>query len=289
MQHQNGSEVVDVGQRRAGHDQVVQRREKPVSVIVGEARFGIETGAPRPDQGIGADERAGVVLGAVDSVGVASERVNAGRAVQRERECEQELGVASAAPAAAHGDRGLAAREQDAGRRGRAAAARRSDRDVRHVAGHLARLSLDRVAQDDRCAGRLSRAQGGCFQGVLRAGDEPGLGTGQTGIARLGRLLRGRFQMGAHRRRRRNAVTLQDRARVGEAGCVRYRWTRGDAGRVVPGHIGDDQRNHPRRGRRRSQAPALDGGEVLAHTVHLRDVRARGEERPVDLLLVLER
>ena len=44
-----------------------------------------------------------------------------------------------------------------------------------------------------------------------------------------------------------------------------------------------------RRMRGRGQAPALDRREVLAHRVHLRDVGARGEQRAVDRLLVLER
>ena len=165
---------------------------------------------------------------------------------------------------------------------------RRLERAAGHVAGHLARLALDRVAQDERLDAGVPGARRRRLEGVPGPRDQHRLGAGEARIAGLGRLLGARLEVGAHRRRRYDFVARQDRAGVGEAGRVRHRGARGDARRVVAGYVGDNQRDHARRRRRRGQAPAFDRGKVLAHAVHLRDVRARPQEQAVDLLLVRE-
>ena len=63
----------------------------------------------------------------------------------------------------------------------------------------------------------------------------------------------------------------------------------GDEGGIVAGHVGDDQRQHPRRPCRRGELAALHPRQVLSHGVHCVDRRARGEERVVDGALLVER
>ena len=119
---QDGAEIVDVGQGRSGDDLVAQRLEEAVAVVVGEARAWVEPQSRAARARVsGANDRAGVVLGAVDAVGVAGERPDARRTRSARRRAQQELDVAPAAALAAHGHRGLAAGEQHAGRRQRVA------------------------------------------------------------------------------------------------------------------------------------------------------------------------
>ena len=100
-------------------------------------------------------DRAGIVLGSVDAVGVAGKRRDALGAVERHGERQQELDVAPAAALALDGDGGLAARQQHRRRRHRpvadaelAGAQLAGDRGMDQ--GHIARLALDPVAQHDR-------------------------------------------------------------------------------------------------------------------------------------------
>ena len=93
---------------------------------------------------VGRDERAGDVLGAVDAVGIAGEREDAGQSVERDRERQQELDVA---PAAARCPRTVTVvsppESSTHGGRERLAVQRRLPRDAGHDHGHLARLALD--------------------------------------------------------------------------------------------------------------------------------------------------
>src|SRR4051794_39370326 len=68
--HQDGAEVVDIGQRRPGRDEVAGGGEHCIGVVVVEPGASVEAAAR---QRVGGDERAGVVLAAVDAVGVAGE------------------------------------------------------------------------------------------------------------------------------------------------------------------------------------------------------------------------
>src|SRR5205814_6890236 len=99
---------------------------------------------------IGAEDRAGIVLGAVYAIGIAGDGMNVSGAVERHRERKQELDVATATAVAAHGHRGLAAREQHQRKRERALAddepsRRRLARNSRMYQRHVFRLALDRV------------------------------------------------------------------------------------------------------------------------------------------------
>ena len=91
------------------------------------------------------------------------------------------------------------------------------------------------------------------------------------------------------RRRRRDRVTGEHGFGVGECRRVGDGRPRADDARRIAGHIRDEEGEGLRRPRRGGEAPALDRREVFPDRVHLADVGARGEERPVDRLLVGER
>src|SRR5690606_25008867 len=98
-----------------------------------------------------------------------------------------------------------------------------------------------------------------------------------------------RGKVGGDRRRRDDAVFPDDGAGVGEGRGVGNRRPRGDDGRVIAGNIGDEQGENARRGRGGGKTPALDGGKVLPHDVHLADGGAGGKQRTVHRLLVGKR
>ena len=212
-----------------------------------------------------------------------------GKPVQRDGEAEQELDVAPAAPPAAHRHRGLAAREQHAGRRQRVAGSDDRPRDAGHDLADFGRLALQRVAEDQRGHPRLPRHGGGGLQRQLRRGDHDGLDAGKPRIAGLRRLVAGSGQMGAHRGRRLDAVAGEDRRGLGEGRRIGDGRSGGDRRRIVAGNVGNDQADHSGRMRRGRQAPALDRREMAADGVHLGDVGAAPEQRGVDRLLVGER
>ena len=72
-------------------------------------------------------------------------------------------------------------------------------RDPGHDPADLARLALERVAQDQRRVARLPRDLGRGLQARLGAGDHDGLVAGQPRVAGLGRLLRGALRGGRGR------------------------------------------------------------------------------------------
>src|SRR4051812_16635873 len=105
----NGAEVVHTGERRPGHNEILHGSEQSIGVIVGKQARGIEPARAGTRQRVGAPQRAGIVLGPVDTVGIAGDGEDARRLVEGEAESEQEFDIAAAAAMAAHGDRGLAA------------------------------------------------------------------------------------------------------------------------------------------------------------------------------------
>ncbi len=208
-------------------------------------------------------------------------------------ERQQELGVAPAAAAAAHGDRGLAAGEQHAGRprpAGRGGAPRARS-PAMHL-GDLARLALDRIAEDERRAGRARgrlrpRPRARSAAGATMIVSAPG----EARVAGLRRLVA--------RRRAGARATAGRRHRCGSARGWRARRRRCVGSGTVgpepitagssPGTSEIRRLTTSRRMGRGGEPPALDRREMLAHGVHLADVGAGGEQRPVDRLLVVER
>src|SRR4051812_43874028 len=76
---------------------------------------------------------------------------------------------------------------------------------------------------------------------------------------------------------------------LGEGRRVRYCWTTGNGGRIVTRHVRDQKAHHLGWVRRGGKPATLDRRKVLTDNVHLGDVGAAGEERPVHRLLVLQR
>ena len=80
----DGAKVVHIGQRRPGHHRVAERLEEAVSVVVVEALARLQALRPRAGQRVGREQRAGDLFLAVDAVGVAGQRVDAGLPVERD-------------------------------------------------------------------------------------------------------------------------------------------------------------------------------------------------------------
>ena len=169
----------------------------------------------------------------------------------------------------------------------RLAVAADAARDARQHDAHLARLALQRIAQDDRREAPAARHLGHSRQRHHRCGDQAEFAVGQ--VCRLRRLVRCLLQPRRHRCGGLDAITGDDGARIGEGGGIRHRRPRGDHGGIVAWHVADRERHHARRSGGGGEPAALDGGEVLAHAVHFRNVRPAGEQRTIDRLLVGER
>src|SRR5689334_15303104 len=78
------AEVVDVGERRAGDDEVAEPGEEGVSVVPREMGLGVEPGGGGAGETVRLQDGAGIVLGAVDAVGVAGDRRDARPAAERD-------------------------------------------------------------------------------------------------------------------------------------------------------------------------------------------------------------
>jgi len=80
VEDEDGAEIIDIRQGRAGHDKIAERGKKAVGIIPGERLF--DGGATRGGAGDGVrvNNRAGIVLGSVDAVSVAGERIDAAAA-----------------------------------------------------------------------------------------------------------------------------------------------------------------------------------------------------------------
>src|SRR5580704_752415 len=91
---QNGPEIVDVGARGTGDQQVAEPGKHRIGIVSGKMRREAEPGLDGALKGIGQHERAGIVRAAVDAVGIGSYRGNPGVPIERHGEAQQEFGVA---------------------------------------------------------------------------------------------------------------------------------------------------------------------------------------------------
>src|SRR5450830_977556 len=89
--------------------------KKTVAVIIVQHGARTQTVGLRACEAVRRQQRARVVLRAVDAVRVAGDGVDAGRAVERQGQRQQELGVAATPALPPHRHRGLAARQDHAG------------------------------------------------------------------------------------------------------------------------------------------------------------------------------
>ena len=209
--------------------------------------------------------------------------------VERRREGEQELRVAPPAAAPPHGHRRLAARQEHAGRARRLPPAARLAGNPGVHEGRLARLALDRVAENERLEAGLARHPRRRLERPLGIRDDL---HGAAGKARIARLRGLRLPPLPPRRDgvgNRHAVTLGHLAGVRHRRWVRDGRAGGDGRGIVAGNVRKEHRVAPRGMARRGEPTALDPGKVLADRVHLGDVRTAREQRSVDGLLVVER
>ncbi|CAI8846503.1 hypothetical protein EMIT0P44_290082 [Pseudomonas sp. IT-P44] len=288
LENQDGAEVVDVGAGRLGDDQRVERCEIAVAIVVVEFIAGAQTEGGGAGVAVRGHDRPGIVFGAVDAIGIAGQRVDAGQAFEAVGQAQEELGIAPAATIAAHGDRGFTARKDHARRRQWLAMQDHLPRDAGVNLGHLAGFAFQ-IAEDQRTETGLTGFHCSGFKRLLRAGDQLEMTARQARVAGFDRLRFRALQPVAHRRRDFNVVALEDRqrfgggARVGDGGAGGD--DRGEVARYIGNRIGINSGGPAGF----AETAALDRREVLAHAVHLADGRAGFEQGFVDRLLVGER
>ena len=258
-------------------------------VVVRERCLRIDAARRRPRKRVRRDDRAGDLLRAIDAVRVAGEREDIGKPVEFDREGEQEFDVPAAPPRSLDGDGGLAPRQQDHGRRGRLAAQGGLPCDPGHDAPDLARLALQRIAENERRDARLARDLRRRFEGQLRSRDRDGPRMDQTRVAGLRRLVGGAREMVDDRSRFGDPVFLQHRDGIGEGRGVGHRRSRRDHGGIIAGHVRDDERHELRGVNGGRELSALDRGQVLSNNVHFADRRARSQQGGVHGLFVRKR
>ena len=182
---QDRPEVVHVGQRRPGDHRVAERLEEAVAVVVGKAVLGLDAVLPCALERVGARGARRFLPGRRRRRCRRRARGSPGWPSSAMRERQQEFDVASAAAVAAHGDRGLAARQQDARRLERLTVARDLQRDAGDHLADVARLAFDASPRMKvgRPASRARDDRG--FERHLRRRDEARLACGQARIAGL--------------------------------------------------------------------------------------------------------
>jgi len=121
---QDRTKIVDVGHRRAGDDEVAEGGEDGIGVVVVEARPRVEPKRAGASERVRRHDCAGVVLAAIDAVGVGGESENSVAPLECDRQRERELAVAAAAAFAPDRHRRLAAGEENARRANRLAISR---------------------------------------------------------------------------------------------------------------------------------------------------------------------
>src|SRR4051812_19422451 len=82
LRNQNGAKVVDVGEGWSAYDQVAQRLEKTVAIIIVQHGARAQTDAVRACQAVRRPHGAGVVLRAVDAIGIAGDGVHTGERIE---------------------------------------------------------------------------------------------------------------------------------------------------------------------------------------------------------------
>ncbi len=211
-----------------------------------------------------------------------------GVAVQGIRQAQQEFCIAAAAPFTAHGDRGFATGNDDTRFAERlptpcdlACQRRMRQSDIACFAFHF-------VGQDIRCQTGSDSGSSGSFQSVLRGGDYIVLVTFQPRIAGLGGFARAGFEMLANGFRRVDIVFAQHCQGFGTSGRIRQGWSTGDDAGIVARDIGNHQCHDSRRSAGQRQPAAFDGGQMLAHAIHFKNIGAAFQQGFVDGLLLFE-
>ena len=229
---------------------------------------------------------------AIHPIGIAHQGMDARVAPGGQGKGQQAFHIAPAQArrlrGAAQGDGGFAATEQHTRRlKGLAALGHLQGQGGQHLA-HIAGLALDGIAQDVAGNTVLLRHPGGRFQGLLGRGNEVGAGSGQARVVRLDGFARAAFQCGQHLGRQLQAIALHDGQRIRAGAGIAHGGAGGNVGRVVAGHIRQQQGDDAGRVAGSGQAATFDGRKVAAHGVHLANAGPAGQQGAVDGLLVLQ-
>ena len=182
-------------------------------------------------------------------------------------------------PSAGDGHRRFAAGKENGAGRGVAC-----ERGVH--AREIARLALQRIAQDDGRVAGLARHIGGGGERHGGRRHDQGLRACEPGVALLRRLVPALLEVADDGGGLVDPVLAEHRKGVGEGGGVGHGRARADHCGIVPRHVGNQEAHEASRMACRPQPPALDGGKMLAHGVDLADCCARAEQRAGDRLLV---
>ena len=226
--------------------------------------------AARAGEAVGAEQRAGIVLGAVDAVGVAGDGM----------ECPDGRRAPPPAPAGIRrcARRGPCRAPSPSSRR------RRSARRARSPAGRAARSAARSpawtratsraspsmaVAEDDGAIAGGARDLGGGLERILAARDDHGLRCAPGADRRASASRRSDGQLRGDGGRRGDADISAGPPRIGAGRRVGHGRAGGDHRRIVARHVGDQQGDDPRRRGSGGEPAALDGREMLAHAVHL--------------------
>ena len=141
--------------------------EEAVAVIVGQHGLGVESLGRGAGKAVGARERTRIVLGAVDAVGVAGDGMESRLAIEGDGQRQQEFRIAPAAAHAFDGHRRLAAGDECGRRSRRLAVAADLAGDPGMDQGHVARLALQAVAENDGPVAFGGGDPGGGLQRIL--------------------------------------------------------------------------------------------------------------------------
>jgi hypothetical protein len=250
-------------------------------------------------RGVGAHTGASVVFHTVNTIGVSRQRPYVGVALQRlgqphaELPCPATPSFGAAWLAGSNGDRGFTPAQDDAGRlERRFALGGAACQGGVHLA-HLATFALDLIAQDVGVQPDCPCGLGCRFQALLGSGNQVHrvrlAMVLQAGIAGFGRFQRAVLKHFGHWRRHINLVTLQNLKCVRTGGGVGHGGAAGDHAHVVARHVADGECDHACGVARGGQPASLDGRQVFAHAVHLRDVGSTFQQLAVDVLLVGQR
>jgi hypothetical protein len=138
--HQDCANVVDVGQSRSCLDEIAQPIKKGCSYRAPQELSRIEPGRSRSRKRIRGNQRAGGILGPIDTIAVTGERPDSPSASGRNGKSEQEFGVATAFSGTPIPDRNrrFSARQEDGRRRDRQLVCSHRARDPRHDGSDLA-------------------------------------------------------------------------------------------------------------------------------------------------------
>src|SRR5262249_36794216 len=211
----DGAKVGDVGERRAGYEQVAHGVEKPRGIVVGEKRGGNEAEPFGPHQGRIVDKGSGrgvwLALAAIGSIAIGPQCSNTLGPPAGNGERQAILLVPTAAAAAFKGDGQLAPGEDRHAAAGRSMIAGQSG----VFGGDLARFSLQAVAKHDAFVTRLLRAPLGGRQGAGRLGHDAVGAGGKNCVARLWRLVAGVGERARDCWRQIESVFFHDRSRIG--------------------------------------------------------------------------